>query len=162
MAEIGRRFTGQLEIGSLKRLLPLLDSAAGSVDVELGFDVDEAGIKNLHGTLQATLILRCQRCLEAMEYPLKSEFHLAIIQSDSEAERLPETYEPLVVESTPMHIMDVIEDEILLSLPHIPMHEEGTCSIEPVAGETELEEQQEVGEAKPNPFAVLEKLKKDH
>ena len=162
MAEQGRRFSGQIEIGHLKRLLPLLESSEGTVDVELAFDIDEIGIRYLQGHLAARLELRCQRCLEAMEYPLESDFLLAIIQSDGEAERLPGTYEPLVVETTPLHIQDVIEDELLLSIPQIPMHTDEACGDQYMAEETDLAEQQEEQTDKVNPFAVLEKLKKDH
>ena len=162
MADQGRQFSGQIKLGSLKRLVPMLESAEGQFDIELGFDVDEVGIKYLYGSLQAVLALKCQRCLESMQFPLQSEFKLALIHSEAEAERLPETYEPLVVETIPMHILDMLEDEILLSVPHIPMHEESECMIQPSMTETELAEQQDEDEPKENPFAVLEKLKKDH
>ena len=162
MAEMGRQYEGRLEIRRLKRLLPLLESDAGSVDVELRFDIDEMGIKYLQGKLEAKLILCCQRCLEAMEYPMESQFRLAILQSDAEAERIPETYEPLVVETTPLHLEEVLEDEILLSVPQIPMHDEMVCSLKTTEGKKELAEQPVKEEVKDNPFAVLEKLKKDH
>lgn len=162
MAELGRRFKGKVEIGVFKRLLPMLESTTGSIDVELAFDIDESGIRYLHGKLETTLVLKCQRCLEALDYPLHSEFRLALVQSDSEAGRLPEQYEPLVVETTPLHVLDMIEDEILLSIPNIPMHDEASCSIRPFSEENELDEQQEGDDVKENPFAVLEKLKKDH
>jgi uncharacterized protein len=162
MAELGRQYSGQIEIGSMKRLLPLLESAKGQVDVELHFDIDETGTKYLQGYLRADLELMCQRCLESMEFPLNTEFRLALIKSDSEAERLSGTYEPLVVETTPLYIQDVLEDEILLSLPTIPMHEPGACSIQPLMKQTELAEQHDEETEKTNPFAVLEKLKKDH
>ena len=162
MAELGRQYSGQLTIGSMKRLLPLLESAQGVVDVELGFDIDETGTKYLHGKLRAELELKCQRCLESMVFPLNSEFRLALIQDDSEAERLSGDYEPLVVATTPLHLQDVLEDEIILCIPHIPMHEQGVCSIQPLMDETELAEQHDEEMEKTNPFAVLEKLKKDH
>ncbi|MDH5444653.1 MAG: YceD family protein [Gammaproteobacteria bacterium] len=162
MAEQGRQFSSPVRIKQFKRLLPLLESDEGNVDVELQFEVDEIGMRILRGHLKANLILQCQRCLAKMDYPLESDFHLAIIQSDGEVERLPETYEPLVVESTPMHVLDVIEDEILLSIPQVPMHGENDCIAQPTKDKTELAEQHANGETKENPFAVLEKLKKDH
>jgi len=162
MAELGRRFEGNVEIRTLKRLLPLLESTTGSIDVELEFDIDEGGIKYLQGKLQTSLVLKCQRCLEAMDYPLQNEFRLALVHSDSEAERLPEQYEPQIVETTPMHMLDMIENEILISIPHIPMHDEALCSIKQFSNENELVEQRDEASVKANPFAVLEKLKKDH
>jgi len=162
MADIGRCMVGKVEIGALKRLLPLLESTTGSIDVELEFNIDEGGIRYLHGKLNTNLALRCQRCLEVMDYPLQNEFRLALVRSDSEAERLPEQYEPLLVETTPVHMLDMIEDEILLAVPHIPLHDESLCSIKQFSDENELIEQQADKSVKANPFAVLEKLKKDH
>lgn len=160
MAELGRQFTGKVEISSLKRLLPVLESATGQIDVELQFDIDEGGIRYLHGKLATSLVLKCQRCLTAMEFPLRNEFWLAFVQSDSEAEHLPEQYEPQLVETTPIHVLDMLEDEILLSLPHIPLHSNASCSIQQFSDEDELAEQRD--EVVTNPFAILGKLKKDH
>ena len=162
MAEVGRYFAGKIEVGKLKRLLPLLESTIACVDVEIKFDVDEGGVKFLHGKLRATLVLKCQRCLQAMNFPLQDEFRLAFVQSDSEAERLSEQYEPQVVESTPIHLLDLIEDEILLCLTQIPVHDEGVCSVQQFGDENKLVEQQDKASEKPNPFAVLKELKKDH
>ena len=162
MAELGRCMSGKIKLDTLKRLLPLLESTTGTIDVELEFGIDEGGISHLHGKLETTLTLKCQRCLQAMDYPLQNEFRLALVHSDGEAERLPEQYEPQIVETTPMHMLDMIEDEILLSIPHIPMHDEALCSVRPVHDKAELVEQQEGVSVKTNPFAVLEKLKKDH
>ncbi len=160
MADLGRRFSGKVEISSLKRLLPVLESTTGCVDVELQFDIDEVGIRYLHGKLATDLVLKCQRCLTAMEFPLRNEFWLAFIQNDIEAEHLPEQYEPQLVESTPMRVLDMLEDEILLSIPYIPVHSDASCSNQQFSNEDELAEQRD--EVVANPFAILGKLKKDH
>lgn len=160
MAELGRRFTGKVALGALKRLRPLLESAEGNVDVELTFGIDESGIRYLRGRLAALLTLTCQRCLGPLEYPIENEFQLALVQSDSEVSSLPEQYEPLLVETTPLHMLDMLEDEILLSIPHIPSHSEEACTIRTYVDAGGEAEQQ--NEARDNPFAVLEKLKKDH
>ena len=54
------------------------------------------------------------------------------------------------------NLHELVEDELLLSLPMVPMHE--TCPVTPVfsAGDPAVE----ATEAKPNPFAVLGQLKK--
>ncbi len=160
MAEMGRRFIGDVELSVFKRVLPLLESTSGNVDIELVFGIDEGGISYLNGKLKTMLVLSCQRCLTAMDFPVQNEFRLAIVRNNCEAEQLPEHYEPVIVETTPMHMMDMIEDEILLSIPHIPMHDEALCLIKPFSDKDNLAEQQK--EVRPNPFAVLEKLKKDH
>lgn len=161
LAEAGRRISGRLELASLKRVLPLLESTTADVDVNLEFNIDAGGIRYMHGTLETILALKCQRCLENMRLPVQSEFRLALVENDAAIEQLPETYEPLLVETTPIRLYEVLEDELLLAIPMIPMHDESECSAQAFNDENELAERQEE-EVKPNPFAVLEKLKRDH
>ena len=40
---------------------------------------------------------------------------------------IPGPYEPFVVESLPLRLSDMIEDEIILALPSIPRHELAQC-----------------------------------
>ena len=55
-----------------------------------------------------------------------------------------------MVASTHFNLLEAIEDEILLALPHAPKHPVSQCQLRPV--EVDLE--------KPNPFKVLKNLKK--
>jgi len=62
----------------------------------------------------------------------------------------------LLVTAPQFDVMALLEDELLMALPLVPMHE--TCPVTPVfsAGDAAVE----AAEAKPNPFAVLGQLKK--
>ena len=93
-----------------------------------------------------------------MSFPIDSTVQLAIIESQEEAELLPSEYEPLVIGHEPLYLQDLIEDELLLALPIVPMHPKDQCP----AGEQEYQadepdEQEEA--AKDNPFAALADLK---
>ena len=57
-------------------------------------------------------------------------------------------------------LLAVVEDELLMALPLVPMHE--TCPDMPVfsAGEAELAQPEGAAEVKPHPFAALAQLKK--
>ncbi|KAA1446822.1 hypothetical protein F1E15_26235, partial [Escherichia coli] len=77
---------------------------------------------------------------------------------DEQVEALPEEYEPIDVnEFGEIDLLAMIEDEIILSLPVVPVHDSEHCEVseaDMVFGELPLEAE------KPNPFAVLASLKK--
>jgi uncharacterized protein len=56
-------------------------------------------------------------------------------------------------------LLAVLEDELLMALPLVPMHDE--CPVAPVlqAGEDDLADE---ASEKPNPFALLSQLKKNN
>ena len=61
-------------------------------------------------------------------------------------------------------LLAVLEDELLMALPLVPMHEDCPTPVVLSTGETGLLHEDEAGDAvpaaeKPNPFAVLAQLK---
>ncbi len=114
----------------------------------MDFRLDERRIRTLSGTIEGEISLVCQRCLSPLRFPVDLSFSLGIVTSESEIDRLPDGYEPLLVSGEPLQTSAVIEDEILLAVPPIPHHEGCETGYEnrPLP-------------AKDNPFAVLEKLK---
>jgi uncharacterized protein len=77
---------------------------------------------------RTTLLLCCQRCLEAVRYELRAQTVLAVVAGLDEARLLPETYDPLLVSDRLIRPLDLIEDEILLALPQIPKHDMAECA----------------------------------
>ena len=159
MAETGRILEGKMMLSRMGRLAEaLVYQAEGEVSVSLQFGVDGQGIRFLRARARTELALECQRCLQPMSFPIDSTVQLAIIESQEEAELLPSEYEPLVIGHEPLYLQDLIEDELLLALPIVPMHPKDQCP----AGEQEHQadepdEQEEA--AKDNPFAALADLK---
>lgn len=142
-------------MAGFKRLRPYLASEHGGVEVALEFDIDEQGRPHVRGRIQAHLELVCQRCLEPMGVALDLEPHLGVVESEPEAEHLPEEYDPLVVGEDPLFLADLIEDELVLSLPIVPRHADERC-----AGVEGGKEQNDPADRE-NPFAALAVLKRD-
>jgi len=152
LADVGRSFRGRVPVDGLSRLVPLLSSTQGELQVSLEFDLDERRIRTLKGTIEGKLKLVCQRCLEALQFPVDLTVCLGIVSSEDEIDRLPEGYEPLMVTGEPLRTFDLIEDEVLLALPAIPVHEGRENCVTGYSNEPEPAQRD-------NPFAVLEKLK---
>ena len=92
---------------------------------------DARGRPRLHCTVKAEVEMECQRCLKPVNVTVESDRQIYLAASDAEAERLEtaladEDIEVLVTGQT-LDLAGVVEDEVLLSLPIVPMHD--TCEM---------------------------------
>ena len=147
-----RRLAGTLPLAALARLKGELADAAGELVYRLHFSRDEERRAVVSGEVRARLQLVCQRCLGPVAHDLETRFTLALVRSLDEARRLPDRYDPLLMSAATIRPAELLEDELLLSLPQIPMHRPGEC--EPQAAMTGLEPGGDRDEAS-SPFAVL-------
>ncbi|GBE09831.1 hypothetical protein BMS3Bbin12_00827 [bacterium BMS3Bbin12] len=157
--EQGAVLRGWVALRRMERLARSLCDVQGRVDVELHFDRDAQRIPFVRGRVQARLTMICQRCLEPMEMRIERDLLLALVHSEAEAGRLPAKYEPLLVTPAPMDVAGIVEDELLLALPIVPLHAAG----EPCRVRTPYRAGDDDGVAQVrHPFAVLGRLKRDH
>jgi uncharacterized protein len=163
LAELGRELTGSLSLARLPRLSEVVVDAAdpGSeyARFELRFHRDASGRDLVEGSVQATLRLRCERCMGVLELPVSGSFTLAVVDGLDEVARLPEDYEPLLPDETTVDPAALVEDELLLAVPAVVRHPDGAChapDYEAPAGPAD-----DMPE-KDNPFAVLGALRRNH
>ncbi|MBA4262330.1 MAG: hypothetical protein C0443_10045 [Comamonadaceae bacterium] len=111
-------------------------------------------------TARTVVPLSCQRCLGAAETPLEVDRWFRFVADEATAEQEDDECEEDVLALEPRpSLHELLEDELLMALPLVPMHD--TCP-EPVvmqAGDAAL-----LNEAEPvprrHPFAELAKLRK--
>jgi len=159
-AQQGIEVAGTVAISELTRAAELLFSDKGNVDAELSFGIGEQRILYVAGNIKATVENICQRCLEAVPVSIDCELNLAIQWEDSDLDRLPSRFDPWIVAEGTTDIYQIIEDEILLSLPIVSYHND-ECVPSTLFSSGE-EEANKVIAAAPstNPFAALKGLKK--
>lgn len=151
-ADTGRRLAGELPLSGMARLLPLLHNASGGVWLDLQFGKDDLQVAYVRGEIRARLRLQCQRCLQPFDYPMQVKCALGLVTDAAQADNLPDDYEPLLVSSQNLLLAAVVEDELLLALPAVPMHQEGECPVPAVSAADKRA-------SKTSPFAVLGQLK---
>ncbi|MEE8343497.1 MAG: YceD family protein [Gammaproteobacteria bacterium] len=154
LAEAKKELSGSVDLENMERLAPLLHGRQKPVQVHLQFGIDETGIRYLQGTISGAIELICQRCLEALTVPVQLKMQLGIIEGVDEGNRLPKCYEPLMATRDPVRLTNLIEDELLLCLPTVPMHGESEHCERRLPMTTGASEP-----AKQNPFAALAQLK---
>jgi uncharacterized protein len=111
----------------------------------------------VHGNVQLT----CQRCLGPMLQPVDGEAHIALVASETEAERVPPELEPVRAPEGRIRLRDLVDEEVLLALPIVPLHESSEeCGeqLPPASSAREAEAADEGGVQRP--FADLGKLLK--
>jgi uncharacterized protein len=157
MVQARRSFQGKLPLASFRRLresLAAVEKGAnveGEADFDLEFGRDELGVAYLAVRVDADLPLTCQRTLEVYRQPVHVDQRLGLINVESEEAALPPGYEPLLIADGGLNPADVIEDELILALPVVP--------LKPGAP-LEWHDEGDAEESEPNPFADLAKLKK--
>ena len=159
LVEQGREFEGVCDIASLTRIEDLLADKTGTLSVELVFYKNVSGLPALKGQITGDLALICQRCLTQMRYTIETDVDLIFVSSDEKAQSLQDGYETYLVDDSRILLNDLIEDEVLLGMPQLVMHDQ--CEpFKPLIEATAETISQTVREEKENPFAVLQNLKK--
>lgn len=153
LAQHERSLQGLLPIAQMARLQDSLCDNQGEISVVLQFQYDDQHRPVILGKIQGQLALLCQRCLQPMQYVLQREVVLFILKTGQSDEGLPETADFLTLEQNSLSLWDLVEDEIILSLPIVALHEQ--CP------QNEYSLPDEIAQAdRPNPFQLLAKLKK--
>lgn len=162
-ADAHRTVRGRVPLGDLHRLLPSLAEPGGEAEYELAFDRDPKNRARVRGTVRAVLMLQCQRCLEAVPLAVDAPVHLVAVEGLAEAEGLPEECNPLLAEQPTVSPVELVEDELLLALPLVPMHPGDSCrppKLESAPAGWENAGGAETRPVEANPFAVLASLNK--
>ena len=159
MVSARRSFEGTLAIASLRRLCGALASSDGEVSFELDFGRDSFGTSYVDVRAKASLALVCQRTLEPFVLPVEVNTRLGLIKLERDEAGLPPDCEPLLVaEDGRLSPADVIEDELLLVLPLVPINPDSSLPDEVTGYDPDDNATGE--ERSENPFAVLRELKK--
>jgi len=155
-AKFGAEIQGYWPVSKLQRLSELLLDNAGDLQAELKF-VQDGRLRLINGNVSAELTVMCQRCMQPMTLSLKTDFKLGLISKEAQAEGLPEGYEPYLIEGDSENIPHMLEDELLLAMPLVAMHEHD-CSDFLQQQKQRQQDEVDQQEEKENPFSSLKDL----
>lgn len=133
--------TGALAIEDLPRLAEMGCEAAALQYAVRGGDSAE-GRAALGVEVRGALRLTCQRCLGAFEFPLAATSTLELADSQTEIDAADDERDR-VLASKSMDVAAIVEDEVILALPMVPMHASCEAAVAHAAGK------------EASPFAVL-------
>jgi uncharacterized protein len=150
-ARNGRELRGEAAVSEMLRLRDMLAVPEGKISYFVRGLQGQDGKPMLEVELEGSCQLRCQRCLGALVYPVKLVSHLLLVpEGELDEFSVEESELDSITADKHLDVLDMIEEEILLSLPFAPRHPFGACQY--VA--------QGLARSEKNPFAVLSGLKK--
>lgn len=162
LAEQNARLEGEIPLAGLDRFREAVSQVPDGArcTVTLSFSLDSERRRLVTGSVHASALVQCQRCMTDMAVDLESGFTLGLVTTDEQAKQLPSDLEPFLMDGFSADIWTLVEDELLLVLPPFPLHERDQCpatdtleALEPdAAAPAEAPERE-------NPFKVLEGLK---
>ncbi|MGA7179190.1 MAG: YceD family protein [Thiobacillaceae bacterium] len=125
---------GSEPIGSFERLAQETLDPGALLHYRIEGGKDKMGRVRLLCKLEGHMEIACQRCLGPVEHTIEVDKFFYPVES---SERLEQIERELALEADPSvetieagHMLDLaalIEDEVLLGLPVIPMHPAGAC-----------------------------------
>ena len=148
-AREGRQLAGQEPVSRFERLSELIVAPSGDVRFKVSGRSADDGKRLLDIAVTADLEIQCQRCLEALSWPVATSSRLLLVPPDQALpdEELEEDEFDSIHAASDFDLLTMVEDEILLALPFAPRHKD--CKA---PGPTE-------GAVKESPFAVLGQLR---
>ena len=147
------RVTGVLAVAQLPRLADLLFGREGVVSYAVEGDTSAKGQPVLRINLTADLAVSCQRCLERLPLHLDVRRDLVLVAAVADLDPLEDEDDgtDAIANAGSLDLHDLLEQEIVLSVPMAPRHPEDACGIQPGAAT--------IGEAA-SPFSALARLKR--
>ncbi|WP_444998539.1 YceD family protein [Aliikangiella sp. IMCC44359] len=145
-------------VSDFQRLSGLLYTDKGHISIVINADYDEQERCILQTAITADLTLECQTTFEPIAYRVEKEVVFCTVVQESEFAEIEE-YEPVLVEDGVLDIKQVVEDELILSVPLVANKPAEEVNQKMSFGE--LDEAKIAEEKKAsNPFSVLKNLKK--
>ncbi len=164
LTRLGQTVQGQTRLSSFERLVSDLPQqgdtqATWSITGHYNDQLDQA---SLDVSVSAVVELWCQRCMKTMPYPVDSVSRLRVVhtQAEVDAQDLPDTspddwVEP-VLASSRLDALALVEDELILGLPYVPLHDQCSTQQDSTQPATDDDDSNQA-----SPFAILDKLRKN-
>lgn len=160
-AQAGESLQGQVPLTQLDRLVQecVADEVAG-MDVHWQAHAEErseaGGAKSIWARLvaSATLPLTCQRCLGPVQVPLEVDRWYRFVEDEETAQAQDDDCEEDVLAMEPKpDWLALVEDELIMALPLVPMHEVCPSPLNALQSPSKPEDEEPADH--PHPFAAL-------
>jgi uncharacterized protein len=162
-ARAGSTITRRFSAAELPRLREAGGQDGSWIEAEFQFSEFD-GKPAVSGELHGAVVLTCQRCMRPAEIEIDDTFEVILV--DEERADEPGGYEPVVVKASRLDLAWLAEEQALLALPLVPVHESEDCgaaaAVEEIAStqeaEDDAEDAQPAAETTHQPFRNLRDL----
>jgi uncharacterized protein len=145
----------EIPLAEFPRLQTALAHRRGSARGHVRF-ARESGTPVADVEVAARVALTCQRCLGPLTWAVSAGGKVAVVDGDEEAERAPESLETILAPEHRISIRELVEEELLLGMPIVPLHQSGDCVA--AAPADALSQGTDAEETRQRPFERLGEL----
>ena len=92
------------------------------IEVRLSFDRDNRGRPAVRGRCNWQMESDCVRCDQSFMLDLEADFSLIIVEQEETLSKLNQNEDGIVADGKWIHLLEIIEDPILLAIPMAPRH----------------------------------------
>ena len=149
-----REMRGKVPVAEMPRLQDILSAPEGEISYRVRGMHSKGGKPMLEVEMKGMCQLRCQRCLQALAYPVQLVSHLLLVPVEELDHVADDDENDSIPAHTRLDLVELLEEELLLSLPFSPKHPESACQPVMVGSAAE-----QIARAEASPFAVLAELK---
>jgi uncharacterized protein len=162
-AKSSGQLVSEVPLAQMERLREETQGAPDAVAVHFEargtIESDAAGVDEpwLHLSGSTVLTMTCQRCLTPVDVDVQFTRDFRFVATEALAEiEDEESEEDVLVLSREFHLLNLVEDELLMSIPAVPKHEVCPKPVKMAVADADFVD---APEEKPNPFAALLQLK---
>jgi len=118
---------GVTPVAEMTRLTKDCADTSGTIAWKVVGGTSKMGFPQMTLSVAGTVQLVCQRCLTPYAHEIDASTLLMLGKDDEQADEIEQMIDDetidVIVGSRSMDVMDLVEDEALLALPHTPKHD---------------------------------------
>ncbi len=148
----------KISVFEFARLRDLLFDDDGVLTYRISGYFDKNNKASLRLEVKGEIHLSCQRCLDKLTHVVDLQAFLRLVEDEAELDQADDDDNiDAILATSDLDVLDLIEEEIILSLPISSRHPNDECKIhQPESIESNLVDQSQSA----HPFAALAKFKK--
>ena len=116
-ARANRKWQRSLSMPTFPRLFEAVGKLNEAVSVQLEFALDENDRVRVFGQIATKAKLRCHACSLEKEVPFTVNLDVRLVRSEREAREIFGEFDAIVVSDDKITLQELIEDDVLMSIP---------------------------------------------
>ena len=119
----------RLKLADLPRLTDVSAIVNDVVQANVTGGIQHDGKSFIELKILSGLTLTCQRCIGLFDFQINSRSRFIITPTEDELVEISQEAQDInmMLAENELDLIEFVEDELLLALPMVPLHEEGDC-----------------------------------
>ena len=150
-----RPWKGTVPLTAFRRVRSDFGSTNCKVEIDLEFYLDGNKRSWMRGTAKVAGLLQCKQCLKHVQSVLFAEISACLMSTSEIEEEDISQFDVVEMEEGPMSIVDLVEDDLIMSLPWKACRNDDECASDRF---DKTSAKMQVDEGHSRPFANLKQL----